>query len=95
MSTTEAPDRQSSMRRQPMPTVVKPMKAVLTGSLPSDDDRRANEVKLPHHRVRRSVTRPAADRHLLDATGDFPELESLGRGLGWPQGGLGRGGRCA
>ena len=34
MSTTEAPDRQSRMRRQPMPTVLKPMKAVLTGSLP-------------------------------------------------------------
>jgi bifunctional non-homologous end joining protein LigD len=70
--------------REPMPATVKPMKAVLTDSLPRDDDRRANETKWDGYRIIAFVQAGRVrlqTRNLLDATGDFPEIQGLADAL--------------
>jgi bifunctional non-homologous end joining protein LigD len=74
--------------REPMPQSIEPMTAVLTDELPSDDDRRATEVKWDGYRIIAFVQSEQVrlqTRNLLDATGDFPEVHGLGRVLGTHQ----------
>jgi bifunctional non-homologous end joining protein LigD len=71
-------------RREPMPATVKPMKAVLTDALPSDDEHRGNEIKWDGYRIVAFVQAGRVrlqTRNLLDATSEFPEVQGLGEAL--------------
>jgi bifunctional non-homologous end joining protein LigD len=76
-------DPPADAQREPMPQSIKPMLAS-SGSLPSDDDRWAYEIKWDGVRAI-AYSRPHAlrleSRNLNDISGQYPELHRLNRAL--------------